>query len=201
MTNTATDYPPLLPLAETPLHGWTLDPGWQWACTRVEQGQLDAKPQYDWRCLSCVRLANASMEREGDRELSWWPNPDPGSEQRVMLSWLIKRSLTLLGANLYPPHYEAPHHCENEHPEPQWAVCVIHITTSDSASNATSLCAGCLVDGFIEQWLGEVEGLDPETYAWEIRPVAPPDACPNHTGKPGPHHDEACHYWDEVLDD
>jgi hypothetical protein len=92
--------------------------------------------------------------------------------------------------------WDDQHHCENEHPEPRPAVAVIHIIGSDSAANATSLCAECLVN-FTEEWADEVQCFDPEAYRWEIRPVLPPDPCPSHTAQQGPHHNEACHYWDE----
>jgi hypothetical protein len=63
--------------------------------------------------------------------------------------------------------------CENEHEEPLPAVAIIHIIGSDSASNATALCAGCLVM-FAEEWADEVQSRDPDAYRWEIRPVLPP---------------------------
>lgn len=66
-----------------------------------------------------------------------------------------------------------PTACDNEHETEQPAVAIIHIIGSNSAANATALCAGCLVC-FTEEWADEVSVSDPEAYSWEIRPVLPP---------------------------
>lgn len=204
-------YPPLTPLDVMPLHGGPVEEGFQWACVRAEQiirsfptalQAATTRAQYDWRCIDCVRLAAASLDRDGDRQIGWAPMPDD-PQRSTAFSWLVARSRRLLDVPGLPDGWAAPAHCENEHPEPAWARAVIHIVESNSASNATALCGPCLIDGwaeFIDGWLGQVEAADPEAYSWEIRPVLPPDPCPNHTSRTGPHHDEGCHYYAEELD-
>jgi hypothetical protein len=78
-----------------------------------------------------------------------------------------------------------PTGCDNEHPEVQWAVAILHIIGSDSAANAVALCGGCLVS-FIEEWTDEVLARDPEAYRYELRPVSPPDSYdPEESGDTG----------------
>lgn len=204
-------YPPLTPLDVMPLHGGPVEDGFQWACVRAEQipssypdalQAVATVPQYDWRCVDCVRLAAESVDRDGDRTLSWAPLPsDP--QRTATLSWLVARSRRLLDVPGLPDGWLAPHACENEHPEPQPAVAVVYIVESDSHSNGTSLCAACLVGGwvqFIEEWIGQVQAADREAYSWEFVPVQPPVTCQRHTSRTGPHHEPGCASYAEVLD-
>lgn len=86
-----TDYPPLAPTSTTPLHGWG-DYG-PFACQTPE----DPNNEYmDWRCPKCIICAQVYLVNFGDKEVYWTQDLDVEG-QRVKLSWLIERSIALLG--------------------------------------------------------------------------------------------------------
>lgn len=93
------EFPPLTDVAEYPLHGWDYGASAEYACKRPEDPNCH---QYDWRCRACVVAAEAQLVADGDHEILWRQD-GATPERRVLLSWLIERSLFWLDG---PSHHE-----------------------------------------------------------------------------------------------
>ncbi len=86
-----TEYPPLTPLDDYPLHPEGIySPEYIWACSAPERPR-DAQTAYDWRCHDCVRAAEMHITLHGDDETEWTRTRGAEPIWR-RLSWMVARS-------------------------------------------------------------------------------------------------------------
>lgn len=85
-----TEYPPLVPLDEMPLHPpHGPDQGKVWACNALP-GTSNLAVSWDWRCRSCVDTAIGMIDAYGDLDIDW--NPPLDGRAVRSLSWMVERS-------------------------------------------------------------------------------------------------------------
>lgn len=93
---TTAPYPPLVSLAEMPLHSGRSDKI-GFACQIRSADVLEVA--FDWRCLDCAQAAVGYVDAGQDVDVDWrWRSNDGVDHGPVKLSWMAARSMHWLRA-------------------------------------------------------------------------------------------------------